>query len=89
MPKKEFHELSEAQRQSYFIRKADIIDCVIKGVRYMTDAEVEAFGWGAKSVVLFLDNGTEIVVSQDDEGNGPGALFVTKKNGDQETIPVF
>lgn len=89
MAQKKFSELSEEERQQHFIRKADIVDCTIKAVRYMTEKEADEMGWGGKSVVLVLDNGTEVVVSGDDEGNHAGALFICKKNGDQETLPVF
>jgi len=32
-------------------------------------------GWESKSIVLFLDDGSYLLSSTDDEGNGPGALF--------------
>ncbi len=46
-------------------------------VRYMTDEELMNEGWNGERapVVLVLDNGDLLYPSQDDEGNGPGALF--------------
>jgi hypothetical protein len=55
----------------------------IVGFRPMTKAELAYEGWddfrGAASV-LVLDDGTLIYASQDEEGNGPGALFTKKGN---------
>jgi hypothetical protein len=49
----------------------------IVAVHYMTDKEMEATGFERRALVLQLDNGTLAYPSQDDEGNGPGALFTT------------
>ncbi len=35
---------------------------------------------------LVLDNGTVLTVSQDDEGNGPGSLFIDPEDGRGETL---
>jgi hypothetical protein len=57
---------------------------VVKQVRQMTPAELEAEGWdnelGYIAAIEFTD-GTAIYASQDEEGNGPGALFGREKNG--------
>jgi len=59
----------------------------ITKARYMTDKECEAFGWDRKAVVLQLDDGNIIYPSQDDEGNGAGAMFT---NDDKTPIlPVL
>jgi hypothetical protein len=47
-------------------------------VRPMTIRELEDEGWtlrSSKPLAIILDDGTKIYASQDDEGNGPGALF--------------
>lgn len=49
----------------------------IKCARYMTDKEVEQMGWDQRALVIVLQNGHILMVSQDDEGNGPGAVFTT------------
>lgn len=59
----------------------------IVGVRYLTNEEKDELGWHARAVVLELDNGVLVYPSQDDEGNGPGALFTTSP--EMETIPVI
>ena len=53
--------------------------------RYLTAEEAESnFGWDQSGLVLFLSNGENIVFSRDDEGNGPGACFLSK-----DTLPVI
>ena len=56
-----------------------VIGQKIVAVRAMTSAEQKAEGWeGAchgPATVLVLSNGARIYASQDEEGNGPGALF--------------
>jgi hypothetical protein len=56
-------------------------------VRYLTDAEIKELGWYEKSLVITFDNGLSIFASQDDEGNGAGALFTTDEK--LQTIPVI
>jgi hypothetical protein len=45
----------------------------IKAVFYETDEY-----WSDTGICLELDDGTEVIVSQDDEGNGPGVLFISR-----------
>ena len=52
-------------------------------IREMTRKEADKEGWdlgrdGCRA--LELSNGTVLYASQDYEGNGPGALFLTEKN---------
>jgi len=52
----------------------------IVDVRAMTQNEMQQEGWsvpyrGARPVVMVLDDGTRLYASQDEEGNGPGAMF--------------
>lgn len=49
----------------------------IVDVRYLTDKEMDGLGWDQSAIVIKLDNGELLWASQDDEGNGPGALFTT------------
>ena len=56
----------------------------IKTVRYLTEKETEEMDWGASGIVFILDNGKEVIVSSDDEGNNAGALFVGN-----DTLPVL
>ncbi len=47
---------------------------------YMLPEQAEKMGWYKCGLVLFLDNGAQVFVQQDDEGNGPGALLVAHSN---------
>jgi hypothetical protein len=54
----------------------------------MSLEESEKAMWdGARCVVIKLDDGNLIYPSQDDEGNGPGALFTNSKN--DPILPVL
>ena len=44
-------------------------------VRYQTDAELLTFNWTCRALVLEFDDGSHVVLSCDDAGNGPGAMF--------------
>lgn len=63
-----------------------VIGHAIIGIRAMTKKELEAEGWDEDNIhgaptVLVLSNGTKLFASQDEEGNGPGALFGTDNAG--------
>ena len=51
----------------------------VTSVRYLSDEEMNALDWSQKSLVIQFDDGSVIYPSQDDEGNGPGALFGQNK----------
>jgi hypothetical protein len=69
------------------IASAQLLGRRIAYVRYMTDAEAKALGWYSRPVVLQLDDGNLIFPSQDDEGNGAGALFTNDDK--QPVLPVL
>ena len=49
-------------------------------------------GWDQQPLELFLDNGTILTPSRDDEGNDAGALFTNIKNKEmigEVNFPVF
>ena len=52
-----------------------LIGRTIVSVRALTKEELDEMDWYGFAPVLVLDDGTEVTVSQDDEGNGPGRLF--------------
>jgi hypothetical protein len=61
----------------------------ITSMRAMTNKECRAQGWdGFRStgLVLILDDGSKIFASQDEEGNGPGALFGIDPDGNEVII---
>ena len=60
----------------------------IVGVRYMTTQEAKQLDWKDRALLLALDDGTVLYASQDEEGNGPGALF--GRSGDTDlTFPTL
>ena len=59
----------------------------IVAVRYQTEEEMNDFGWYAKGLLIDLDDETQLLVMQDDEGNGPGAIATSSE--ELPTIPVF
>ena len=57
----------------------------IKAVRALTQKEMANLGWDRVRVLpvgIVLDDGTVLVASRDEEGNGPGAMFGFGKQGD-------
>lgn len=48
----------------------------ITEVRYMSQAEVDSWGWDEAGLILILDNNVEVVVATDDAMNGAGALLL-------------
>jgi len=54
----------------------NIIGRKIIGFRYLSQEELDEMDWYGRVPVILLDDGTEIVASQDDEGNGPGRFFI-------------
>lgn len=59
----------------------------ITAVSYLSAEEAGDMGWYGRSLAIELDNGVVLFASQDDEGNGPGALFTT--DSDIPTLPVL
>lgn len=69
----------------------EIVGAKIVGARVMTKEEQEAEGWDFRgdAVLLELDNGMRLYPSQDPEGNGPGCMFGTSKNGTTFRVSVL
>ena len=59
----------------------------IKKARYLTQGEAELYDWYERGLVLFFTDGTQMILSRDDEGNGPGAAFTNLDELD--VIPVI
>lgn len=59
----------------------------IAAVSYLTEEELTELGWDSSCIAIELDDGTVIFASQDDEGNGPGALFTN--NDKCPVLPVI
>lgn len=54
----------------------NLIGRTITAVRMLTKDELDEMDWYGHVPVIVLDDGTEIIASRDDEGNGPGTLFI-------------
>lgn len=53
----------------------------IASVRYLTADEARMSGWYQCGLVLTLDDGAELSLQSDDEGNGPGASYYGSPQG--------
>ena len=53
----------------------ELIGRTIVGARTLTQDELDYMDWYGHVEVLILDDGTELVPSRDDEGNGGGVLW--------------
>ena len=47
----------------------------IVGARYLNDEEMKNMGWYKRPLAFTLDDGTNCIISMDDEGNDGGSLF--------------
>ena len=54
-----------------------LVGRTIRNVHYMAAADVAAQCWDRAALMIELEDGTRIWPSQDEEGNGPGALFTS------------
>ena len=59
-----------------------LIGRAIVCIRYQTDEERERHGWRCASLVLVLDDETQVFIAADPELNGPGAVLVIKDRSD-------
>jgi len=89
MAKKKVDLSDPVQREAYWteIASKQLLGRKIVAVRYMTPKEAHGSGWGARCVVLQLDDGNLVFPSMDDEGNGAGTLFTNDK--DHSVLPVL
>jgi hypothetical protein len=51
---------------------------LIADIRYQDNDERDALAWSRRGIVLVLDDGTNVYVQSDAEGNDAGALLVIK-----------
>ena len=53
-----------------------LVGRTIKEVKYTSKEEKEELGWCQDGLLLVLDDGKEVLLVQDEEGNGPGTLWI-------------
>lgn len=64
-----------------------LVGKTIKEVRYLNPSEQSKLGWDNASIVMIFTDGSYAFPSQDDEGNGAGALFTSDERA--HCIPVI
>ena len=57
-------------------------------VKYVDSEEAKSYMWYKRPISFTLDNGTRLMVQQDDEGNDGGALLYGNKDG-VDLLPVL
>ena len=67
--------------------QAALVGRTIKAARYMTPEEAEAMGWHSRALALFFDDGNNMILQRDDEGNDAGAASCSFP--DLPIIPVI
>lgn len=72
---------------SYWTKKAKQVleGKKIVEVRYLNDEEMEMMGWYKRPICFILNDGTQCLLSMDDEGNDGGVLFY----GTDGVLPVL
>jgi hypothetical protein len=77
--------------ERYWNRKAQFVlqGKTIEKVFYMNQTEADEWGWGSRPIVMVLSDGTELIVSADDEGNDGGSLFYANKEELDGVLPTL
>lgn len=82
---------NKEELEKYWNGKAQF---VLKGktivdVFYMSETEADEWGWGSRPIVMLLNDGTELVISADDEGNDGGSIFYANKEELDGVLPTL
>jgi len=64
-----------------------LVGRTITSVNYMSDKDVADMGWYSAGLIIHFDDGNEMLLVSDDEGNNAGAAFTSFEGLD--TIPVI
>lgn len=78
--------------EKYWNRKAQKVleGRTILQAFYMSEEEAnEEFGWHSRPLIIELDNGTQLVISADDEGNDGGSLFYATDEEPNGVLPTL
>lgn len=80
--------MKEKQIEEKWNKKVSVlIGKRISGAFYMSEKVANEFGWHKRPLVIRFTDGTEIVLSSDDEGNDGGSAFTNIEG--LETIPTL
>ena len=69
--------------------KAHLEGKTIRKVGYMSTKCAEDIGWYQRGLMIHLDDDTHVYVQQDDEGNGPGALYLIDRHNKEHILPTL
>lgn len=78
--------------EKYWNRKAQKVleGRTIVQAFYMSEEEADKeFGWDSRPLIIELDNGTQLVISADDEGNDGGSLFYATDEEPNGVLPTL
>lgn len=78
--------------EKYWNRKAQKVleGRTIVQAFYMSEEEAnKEFGWDSRPLIIELDNGTQLVISADDEGNDGGSLFYATDEEPNGVLPTL
>ena len=72
----------------YWNKKVKVLEGkTIKSVKYMTKERAEEWDWYKRPIEITFTDGNRMILSRDDEGNGPGSAFTSIKG--LERIPTI
>lgn len=74
--------MTEIETKWTKVASAALVGRKITRVEYLSKENCGHMDWYESGLVLFLDNGAQVLVQCDDEGNGPGSLVVQTKTTD-------
>ncbi len=78
--------MEQEEVEPYWNKKVQaLVGKTIKKAEYMTKERAKNWGWYGQALEITFDDDTSMLLSQDDEGNGPGSAFTNID--DLETIP--
>lgn len=74
--------MKQADIKSHWMQEAAklLLRRQIVAVGYTNQEEMDDLMWYRAGLRLKLDDGTTLIISQDDECNGPGSLIVANKD---------
>jgi len=82
---------SKEELEKYWNGKAQWVleGKTIVSAAYMTEQEAEDWGWYKRPIIMVLSDGTELILSADDEGNDGGSLFYANDKERDGVLPTL
>ena len=80
--------MKQEEVEPYWNKQVEkLIGKTIRNAEYMTRERADEWGWDQQGLEITFTNGDSMLLSRDDEGNGPGSAFTSIKG--LETIPTL